>query len=131
MPVSSRRCAFHRGGEQETDECRGPASVGLRHRKIDAALGSEYAEERFCLTRPWEEALGNQDRVPEHDLQQDGDVAQEVDVAGGEFGDEPVLGQRADADGDAEQRRQYDTDDRDLQSVEKADGEGTGVIRSR
>ncbi len=65
--------------------------------------------------------------VPEEDLQQQGDVAQYLDVDRGDPGDQPVAGKPGDADDETERRGQRDTDDGHQNGVEQADHHGTPV----
>ena len=65
--------------------------------------------------------------VPEQQLQEDGDVADDLDVDRGELGDEPVAGQAGDAEQGAPDRGEDHADDCDLEGVEQADEEGDAV----
>ena len=67
--------------------------------------------------------------VPEQQLQQQRQVADDLDVAAGELRHEPVLRQPRDADDEAEDGRQHNADGGDQQRVEKADPERAAVGR--
>ena len=74
------------------------------------------------LGRPRER--GEVDAGPdEHDHDQRRDVAEELDVAGGELAQQPVVRQPGDADQGAEDHRQRDADDDDADRVEEAGGD--------
>ena len=66
---------------------------------------------------------GPADRVPEQQLQQQRHVADHLDIDRGDLGQQPVLRQPGDADQGAEDGRQDDADDGDLQRVQQADGQ--------
>ena len=70
------------------------------------------------LARRWQ-AVSR--RVPEQQLQQQRNVAQRLDIEGGELRQQPVAGQPADADQRAEDGRQHDADHGDLERVQDAD----------
>jgi hypothetical protein len=65
--------------------------------------------------------------IPEQQLQQQRQVAHNLDVPARRAGHEDVLGQAGDAHGKAQQRRQRDADGRHQQRVQQADPEGLAV----
>ena len=65
--------------------------------------------------------------VPEQQLQQQRDVAEDLDIDRGDLADEPVRRQPRDADEEAEDGREDDAEDGDVEGVQQADDEGAAV----
>ena len=65
--------------------------------------------------------------VPEQDLKQERQVADQFDIAAGQPRHQPVGREPCDADDEAEDGREHDPDARDQQRVEKADQEDAAV----
>ena len=61
--------------------------------------------------------------VPEEELQQQRNVADQLDVAAGEPRDQPVVGELRQADHKADDGGEYDADGGDQERIEKADPE--------
>jgi hypothetical protein len=61
--------------------------------------------------------------VPDQQLQQEGNVAQHLDIDGGKARQQPVRREPRDADHGAQHRREHDADDGDAQRVDETDEE--------
>ncbi|MNE96846.1 hypothetical protein D3C80_1951040 [compost metagenome] len=61
-------------------------------------------------------------------MQQERHVAHHFDVNRGDLGDEPVLGQTANADQRTEDGGKHDADDGHAQGIEQADHNGAAVV---
>ncbi len=82
-------------------------------------------KKRDALARPRQ---GSEHReVPEQDLEQERQVADQLDIAAGEPGNQPIGRQPRNADDEAEHGRQHDPDPGDQQRVEQADQEDAAI----
>lgn len=78
---------------------------------------------RLTRTRQREEYGG----VPEEDLQQWRNVAEDFDINGCQLADHPVRRQASDTNDKAQQGRQDNTDNRHQQGIQQADDEYAGI----
>ncbi len=113
-------------GEKYPDMCR----VALRHREFDAAIADEDTRQRPPgLARRWR-ALA-QKGPPEQQLQRERDVAEGLDIDQRQLGDQPVARQPGDAYHGAENRRQHDPENGDVERVDQTDKKGAGISVGR
>ncbi len=93
-----------------------------------AQIQVHRAPEIQALARPRQ---GPQHReVPEKDLQQQRDIAENLDIGGRQAGDQPIARQPRHADYEAEQGRQRDAQGRYQQGIEQPDHKGAPVAGS-
>ena len=92
----------------------------------DAAIvEKEHVEQRHALPR--RRQRGEHGQIPEQDLEQQRQVADQFDVAAGQPRHQPVRRQPSEADNEAEDRRKEDADHRDQQRVQQTDDEDARV----
>ncbi|MNV75460.1 hypothetical protein D3C71_1687480 [compost metagenome] len=101
--------------------------IAFQRRHLQAAIGNEHPGQRIVRLTRTRHVFRDQ-RVPEEQLQQERHVAHHFDVNRGDLGDEPVLGQTANADQRTEDGGKHDADDGDAQGVEQADQNGPAVV---
>jgi hypothetical protein len=99
-----------------------------RRRRIEPAdVEEKDIEQRVAVLRRGH--VPEHREIPEKDLQQQRDVAQHLDVDGGQIGDQPVPRQPGNADDESDDRGEEDADDRDHDGVQQADQKGRAVTR--
>src|SRR2546423_5384798 len=117
-----------RGGNrnQHSYEERIETGIGDRLRNHQAAIGKkEAAENRNALPRVRQR--GEHGQIPEQNLEQQRQVADQFDIAAGNARQQPVRRQSAERDQKSEQRGKEDADDRHQQRVEQTDQEYAGI----
>ena len=77
----------------------------------------------------WWEAL--QQNVPDENLQKQRQIAQNLDIGRGEFGDKPILRQARDPDQGTEYRREHDPEHGNSHCVEHTDDQGAQISVAR
>ncbi|MNQ99366.1 hypothetical protein D3C85_1150970 [compost metagenome] len=113
-------------GHHHTADKR-PEAIGRQGRRhVQATVADkEGVEEIVTLARP---RHGQEHReVPEQDLQQGRDIAENFHIDRGQLADDPVRREPGDADDKAQQGRQNDTDKGHQEGVEQADDEHPGI----
>src|SRR6516162_1558299 len=99
---------------------------GDRRGRDDAAVVEEdRAEQRDALARSRQRAQHGE--IPKQELAQERQVADQLDIPPRQPRNEPIARQPREADEEAEDGREHDTDRSDQQRVEKADEEHAGV----
>ena len=96
-----------------------PASQITRRQEEAAAV--EIGAERQMVAVARRRQHRQHAEIPEEDDQQRRDVAEDLDIDGRDLADQPVAGQTADADQEADDRGGDDAGDGDQQRVEEAD----------
>ncbi len=107
------------------DDRAGPFA-GRRRRQDDPAIVEKnFAEQRDALARARQRAEHGE--IPEQDLEQERQVANELDITAGEPRQEPIGRQSRNADEEADHGRQHDADPGHQQRVEQAHEEHAAV----
>ena len=92
--------------------------------RIHEESGAHF--DRVAGLRKW----GENRIVPEQELKQQRDVAQDLDVDHRYLGDHPVRGKACDTDQESDDCREEDADDGNDKSIEQADDEGFAIARA-
>ena len=126
-PMPEDEGSGHPGKQRVTDRLRSRPEGRLGHGQ-PAIAQEESRAERNRLA--WIRQRFENRVVPEYQLQQQRDVADNLDIDLGEFGNDPVRRQTCYADGEAQDRREDDTDPGDQDRVQKAHQKGATIGRA-
>ncbi len=113
------------GEHQGPEDPAGPLPDHRRGHDDAAVVEKSRAQEREALARSGQRAEDGE--IPEQNLEEDRKVADQLDIAGRQLGQQPVRREPRDADQEAEDRREHDANARDQQRVQEPDDEDAGI----
>ena len=100
----------------------------MKRRHRDAAIGQEHiGQQHDAFARRGQRAQDGE--IPEEQLQQQRNIAEDLDIDGCEFRHEPIARQPRHADDETERHREDRADDRDQQCIGEADEENAAIGR--